>query len=118
MTIEELRIRIDELDLQLVALLNERARVAQSIGHLKAAASLPVHEPERERLVYAHVRASNKGPLPDHELTHVYERILDVMRALQKHELASEQQARASQPGSAAAGQAAGAGAPETGNKK
>jgi len=116
MTIEELRIRIDELDLQLVALLNERAKVAQSIGHLKAAASLPVHEPEREKLVYAHVRACNKGPLPDHELTHVYERILDVMRALQKHELASEQQARAAQ--SDAAGQAAGAGTPETGNRK
>ena len=32
---------------------------------------------------------------------HVYERILDVMRALQKHELASEQQARAAQFGSA-----------------
>ena len=116
MTIEELRIRIDELDLQLVALLNERAKVAQAIGHLKAAASLPVHEPEREKLVYAHVRAFNKGPLPDHELTHVYERILDVMRALQKHELASEQQARAAH--SAAAGQAAGAVAPETGSKK
>lgn len=116
MTIEELRIRIDELDLKLVELLNERARVAQAIGHLKAAASLPVHEPEREKLVYAHVRASNKGPLPDHELMHVYERILDVMRALQKHELASEQQARTAQIG--AVGQAAGAGAPETGNKK
>jgi chorismate mutase-like protein len=116
MTIEELRVRIDELDLKLVELLNERARVAQAIGHLKAAASLPVHEPEREKLVYAHVRASNKGPLPDHELTHVYERILDVMRALQKHELASEQQARTAKIG--AAGQAAGAGAPETGNKK
>ena len=42
MTIEELRIRIDVLDRQLVELLNERARVAQTIGHLKAAASLPV----------------------------------------------------------------------------
>ena len=62
MTIEELRFRIDELDLQLVNLLNERARVAQAIGHLKAVASLPVHEPEREKLVYAHVRAANKGP--------------------------------------------------------
>jgi chorismate mutase len=36
------------------------------------------------------VRAANKGPLPDIELTHIYERIIDVMRALQKDELASK----------------------------
>jgi chorismate mutase len=35
------------------------------------------------------VRAANHGPLPDIELTHIYERIIDVMRALQKDELAS-----------------------------
>ena len=84
MTIEELRIRIDALDRQLVELLSERARAAQTIGNLKAATSLPVYEPEREKTIYANVRAANKGPLPDIELTHIYERIIDVMRALQK----------------------------------
>ena len=80
MTLEELRIRIDELDRQLVELLSERARAAQMVGHLKAATSLPVYEPAREKVVYANVRAANKGPLPDIELTHIYERIIDVMR--------------------------------------
>jgi chorismate mutase len=95
MTIEELRIRIDELDRKLVELLSERARAAQIIGHLKAATSLPVYEPDREKIIYANVRAANKGPLPDIELTHIYERIIDVMRALQRNELASERNARA-----------------------
>ncbi|HEY3707581.1 MAG TPA: chorismate mutase [Terracidiphilus sp.] len=94
MTLEELRKRIDVLDRQLVALLNERARAAQMVGHLKAATSLPVYEPNREKLVYANVRAVNQGPLPDIELTHIYERIIDVMRALQRNELASERHAR------------------------
>ena len=49
MTIEELRIQIDELDRQLVELLSERARAAQTIGRMKAATSLPVYEPDRER---------------------------------------------------------------------
>jgi chorismate mutase len=101
MTIEELRIRIDELDRQLVALLSERARAAQMIGHLKAATSLPVREPEREKIIYANVRAANPGPLPDIELTHIYERIIDVMRALQRNELASQKNALQS-PGHAA----------------
>jgi chorismate mutase len=131
MTIEELRIRIDELDRQLVELLSERARAAQMIGHLKAATSLPVYEPNREKVIYANVRAANKGPLPDIELTHIYERIIDVMRSLQRNELASERNAQAAQSG-AEPGHAAGGPvseqqrptpgnlgqAPETGNKK
>lgn len=94
MTLEELRSRIDVLDRQLVELLNERARAAQMVGHLKAATSLPVYEPNREKIVYANVRAANKGPLPDLELIHIYERIIDVMRALQRNELASERHAK------------------------
>jgi chorismate mutase len=131
MTIDELRIRIDVLDRQLVELLSERARAAQMIGHLKAATSLPVYEPDREKIIYANVRAANKGPLPDIELTHIYERIIDVMRALQRNELASERNARAAHAG-AEPGHAAGppqpqqrgsvAGGPgqtpETGNEK
>src|SRR5215472_9493692 len=122
MTIEELRIRIDDLDRQLVELLSERARAAQMIGHLKAATSLPVYEPTREKVIYANVRAANKGPLPDIELTHIYERIIDVMRALQRNELASERNAQAAQSQSQAQsgmqGHGTGAEAPETGTKQ
>ena len=117
MTIEEMRIRIDALDRQLVELLSERARAAQTIGNLKAATSLPVYEPEREKIIYANVRAANKGPLPDIELTHIYERIIDVMRALQRNELASQRNAQATQAESGQTGVAAGS-APETGKKQ
>ncbi len=102
MTLEELRNQIDVLDRQLVELLSERARAALMIGHLKVATSLPVYEPAREKIIYANVRAANKGPLPDIELTHIYERIIDVMRALQRNELASERNAQANAPGSVA----------------
>jgi chorismate mutase len=118
MTIEELRIRIDELDRKLVELLSERARAAQMIGYLKAATSLPVYEPDREKIIYANVRAANKGPLPDIELTHIYERIIDVMRALQRNELASQRNAQAASSESTPPGHAAGAPVPETGNEK
>jgi chorismate mutase len=110
MTLEELRNRIDVLDRQLVELLNERARAALLIGHLKAATSLPVYEPAREKVIYQNVRANNKGPLPDIELTHIYERIIDVMRALQRNELASERHAQAQ---SGSQGHAAGAQGPQ-----
>ncbi|MGA7860002.1 MAG: chorismate mutase [Terracidiphilus sp.] len=127
MTLEELRNQIDALDRQLVELLSERARAALMIGHLKVATSLPVYEPAREKVIFANVRAANKGPLPDIELTHIYERIIDVMRALQRNELASERNALANASGSPAtgsgrggesSGHATGAAAPETGNKQ
>lgn len=94
MTIEELRKRIDVLDRQLVELLSERARAALTIGHLKAATSLPVYEPNREKVIYRNICAANQGPLPDSELTHIYERIIDVMRSIQRDELASERNAQ------------------------
>jgi chorismate mutase-like protein len=99
MTLEELRDQIDALDRKLVELLSERARAAQKIGHLKVATNLPVYEPAREKVIYANVRAANRGPLPDIELTHIYERIIDVMRALQRDELASERNALAQAEG-------------------
>jgi chorismate mutase len=113
MTLEELRDQIDVLDRRLVELLSERARAAQMIGHLKAATSLPVYEPAREKVIYANVHAANKGPLPDIELTHIYERIIDVMRALQRDELASERNALTN-----AQGQGTGVKTPETGTKQ
>jgi chorismate mutase len=46
-------------------------------------------------------------------LTHIYERIIDVMRALQRDELASERNAQAKGHGTGAE-----TAAPETGNKQ
>ncbi len=83
MDISDWRKKIDELDGEIVRLISERAQAAQAIGLIKQAAALPVYEPGRESQVFAHVRAINPGPLPDKELLHVYERIIDVMRSLQ-----------------------------------
>ncbi len=116
MTLEELRKRIDVLDRQIVELLNERAREVRILGRLKAATLLPVYEPDREKVVHANVRAANTGPLPDIELVHIYERIIDVMRALQRSELASQRTAQG--PGEDPEGRAAGQTQPETGKEK
>ena len=95
MDIAECRRKIDELDRQIVALISERARSAQVIGRLKRATDLPIYEPNREKVIFENVRKTNQGPLPDIELVHIYERIIDVMRALQKDELASQSQGNA-----------------------
>lgn len=84
MDISDWRKKIDELDEQIVRLICQRAEAAQAIGEIKRTSDLPVYEPKREQAVFDHVRAVNPGPLDDAELLHVYERIIDVMRTLQK----------------------------------
>jgi chorismate mutase len=86
MDISDWRQKIDELDEQIVSLISKRAEAAKAIGELKRGAELPVYEPGREQTVFDHVRAVNPGPLADAELLHVYERIIDVMRTLQRRD--------------------------------
>ena len=86
MDISDWRKKIDELDIEIVRLISERADAARAIGELKRSADLPVYEPRREQDVFDRVRAANPGPLPDAELLHVYERIIDVMRTLQRRD--------------------------------
>ena len=100
-----------------VVLLSRRAETALEAGRLKAATSLPIYEPAREKLIYENIRRVNQGPLPDIELTHIFERIIDVMRALQRNELASLRNAQAlAQP--AAVSHEAGVQSPETGKRQ
>ena len=85
MEISDWRQKIDGLDEQIVRLINQRAEAARAIGELKQGANLPVYEPQREKDVFEHVRRVNPGPLSGVEIVDIYERIIDVMRALQKH---------------------------------
>ncbi len=84
MEIADWRKKIDSLDEQIVKLLNERAAAAIAIGEIKRQNSAPIYEPNRENIVYAHIRASNRGPLSGAQVQDIYERVIDVMRALQR----------------------------------
>ena len=90
MDIADWRKKIDDLDRRLVELLSERARAAQEIGRLKRNTNLPIYEPERERIVFSNAQAMNRGPLPDKDIVRIFERIMDVMRNIQKEEIASK----------------------------
>jgi chorismate mutase-like protein len=86
MDISDWRNKIDGLDEQIVQLLCQRAAAAVEIGKLKAKTSAPIYEPQREQAVFEHVRKVNPGPLTGAQVQDVYERLMDVMRALQRQE--------------------------------
>jgi chorismate mutase-like protein len=87
MDIADWRRKIDEIDQQLVEILNRRAEAAQEIGRLKRKSSMPIYEPDRERIVLEQVQQGNRGPLEHRHLIQIYERIMDVMRNIQKEEM-------------------------------
>jgi chorismate mutase len=84
MDIADWRKKIDEMDRRLVELLSERARAAVEIGRLKRNTNLPIYEPQRERIVFENVQEMNRGPLQGKDLVRIFERIMDVMRNVQK----------------------------------
>jgi chorismate mutase len=90
MDIADWRKKIDEIDQKLVDLLNRRAQAAQEIGRLKRNSQLPIYEPDRERIVLTRVQEMNQGPLQQRHLMQIYERIMDVMRNIQKEEIVGE----------------------------
>ena len=91
MDIADWRKKIDELDHRLVQMLNERAKCAREIGKLKRNSSMPVYEPDRERIIYENIARQNPGPLSDVQLRQVYERLIDVMRQIQGDEMLPSQ---------------------------
>ena len=90
MDIEGWRQKIDDVDRQLVRLINERARCAHEIGKLKRNSAMPIYEPDREKIIFQNIARINAGPLSDVQLRQVYERLVDVMRQLQREEMAPE----------------------------
>ncbi len=84
MDIADWRKKIDALDEQIVKLLNERAACAIAIGEIKRQNAAAIYEPQRERQVIEHARNSSPGPLAGEQVQDIYERIMDIMRSLQR----------------------------------
>lgn len=79
-----LRKRIDRLDDHIVILLNQRIRLAERIGNLKALNGEKVYNGQREREVLARLDKNQKGPLNQLELHLIYKLILRISREHQK----------------------------------
>ncbi|MGF1635145.1 MAG: chorismate mutase [Phycisphaerae bacterium] len=82
--LNELRTRIDALDKQLVAMLNERARVVEEVGRLKRGTGIPIYAPDREQQVLAKLRSLNEGPLPDRCLEAIWRELMSGSFFLEK----------------------------------
>ena len=81
--LDRLRAQIDAINLKLVRLLNQRAKVAQAIGHLKQAGGAAIYQPARERAVLDRVTELNAGPLTGEHLRRIFVEIISACTALE-----------------------------------
>ncbi|MEM7146962.1 MAG: prephenate dehydratase [Verrucomicrobiota bacterium] len=87
MSLEDLREKIDGVDDQLLALLNERADLVHEVGEIKKKGGLEIYAPEREEKLLQSLLVKSKGRLPEKAIRAIYREImsasLDLERGLQ-----------------------------------
>src|SRR6204780_964450 len=81
-----IRERIDGIDEQIHALINDRARLAQLVGISKSASGKAVdfYRPEREAEVLRKALDRNEGPLRDEEIARLFREIMSACLAQQE----------------------------------
>ncbi|WP_421617619.1 bifunctional 3-deoxy-7-phosphoheptulonate synthase/chorismate mutase [Brevibacillus sp. TJ4] len=84
--IETIRKQIDQLNLQILDLLNQRASLVQELGKEKEKLGSNRFDPERERQMLNQLVEHNKGPFNDTTVRHLFKQIFQVSLDLQNDE--------------------------------
>jgi chorismate mutase/prephenate dehydratase len=84
-SLPDLREQIDDLDRQLLKLISQRARCAQSVAQIKKQnGENNFYRPEREADVLRRVMEQNTGPLDDEEIARLFRELMSACLALEK----------------------------------
>lgn len=84
--IEALRKRIDDLNLDLLRLLSERATVAEAIGRRQTELGLSHYDPMREQRMLDALVAANRGPFPDATVKALFKQVFQASMALEQEQ--------------------------------
>jgi chorismate mutase len=82
--LKQIRDEIDSIDDSLVELLNYRAAKYEILSTLKQQLVLNNYSPQREKEIIKRIVKSRKSNLSAKDLVQIFERIIDVSRAIQK----------------------------------
>ena len=82
--LKQIRDEIDSIDDSLSELLNYRAAKYDLLSTLKQQLDLNNYSPQREKEIIERIGNRNKSNLKSKDLLQIFERIIDVSRAIQK----------------------------------
>lgn len=79
-----MRSKVDEINIELLSLINARAKLIEEIGNIKTKQGLPRFDPVREREMINNVVNLNKGPFDDKTIRYLYKQIFKASLELQQ----------------------------------
>jgi chorismate mutase/prephenate dehydratase len=82
--LDDLRKKIDDIDLKILRLLNRRAAVVLKIKQAKKNGKLNMHSPVRERKIIERLSKLNPGPYPNEAIASIYREIISGSLFLQQ----------------------------------
>ena len=80
----DLRSKIDDYNVALLKLLNERAKIAIEIGKAKEGLDIPTHDPIREAKILQELTDLNEGPLTNSMVEKIFTEIMKANLLLQQ----------------------------------
>src|SRR5919108_5854737 len=82
-SVDALRKKIDQIDGKIVGLLNDRASLAQRIGHNKRLNNEEIYVPDRENEILYRLSQLNRGPLSELAIHSVFREVIAACRSLE-----------------------------------
>ncbi|GIO24448.1 bifunctional 3-deoxy-7-phosphoheptulonate synthase/chorismate mutase [Oceanobacillus sp. J11TS1] len=87
---DKLRHQMDEVNLEILELINQRANIVQEIGELKTKQSIKRFDPVREREMLDEILNNNNGPFQDSTIEHIFKEIFKASLELQEDDNSKE----------------------------
>ncbi len=84
--LDQLREKLDSVNLQLLEIINERASIVQEIGQIKSKQGVNRFDPVRERKMLDLIAENNKGPFETSTLQHLFKQIFKASLELQEED--------------------------------
>ncbi len=84
--ITELRAQIDVLNMQLLELLNKRAKIASEIGKMQAKVGSRLYDPQREAQMLEALEMANQGPFSNETVKALFKEIFRATLAMEEKE--------------------------------
>lgn len=82
--LDQLRERVEEINIQLLSLISERASLVQEIGRVKETQGVNRYDPVRERKMLDSIKEHNEGPFENSTIEHLFKEIFKAGLELQK----------------------------------
>ncbi|RDI44304.1 bifunctional 3-deoxy-7-phosphoheptulonate synthase/chorismate mutase [Falsibacillus pallidus] len=82
--LDQLRQQVDEMNLEILKLVNDRARLVQEIGKVKEKQGVNRYDPLRERDMLNLIKQHNDGPFENSTIEHMFKQIFKAALELQE----------------------------------